>query len=66
MPAFGPDEINTMARALDMATAGLTSIQPELREAIAARIIAAADVNGASDPAKLCEAALSRPPDQVA
>jgi hypothetical protein len=62
MPAFQPDEVDTMARALDMATAGLTGVDLRLREAIAARIVAAAQVSGATDPAKLCEVALSSSP----
>jgi hypothetical protein len=42
-----------------MATADLAFVEPKLRDAIEARIVAAAEATGESDPVKLCEAALN-------
>jgi hypothetical protein len=43
-----------------MATADLAAVEPRLREAIEARIAAAAEATGETDPVKLCKAALNR------
>jgi hypothetical protein len=43
-----------------MATADLAFVEPKLRDAIEARIVAAAEATGEADPVKLCLAALNR------
>jgi hypothetical protein len=60
MPAFKPETLAAIALALEMATADLAVVEPKLREAIEARIVAAAEATGEADPVKLCEAALNR------
>ena len=59
MPAFKPETLAAIALALEMATADLAFVEPKLRDAIEARIVAAAEATGESDPVKLCEAALN-------
>lgn len=58
--AFGPEEIETLSKAYELALSALHDIgQPELvREVIARRIIRAAQ-KGERDPAKLCAVALA-------
>ena len=58
--SFGPEAIETLSKAYDMAVAALRDVgQPEaVREVIAKRIIKAAQ-KGERDAAKLCAAALS-------
>jgi hypothetical protein len=58
--AFGPEAIEALGKAYDMALASLRDVgQPDLvREVIARRIIETAQ-NGERDPAKLCAVALS-------
>jgi hypothetical protein len=60
MPAFKPETLAAIALALEMVTADLAFVEPKLRDAIEARILAAAEATGESDPVKLCEAALTR------
>jgi hypothetical protein len=60
MPRFKPETLAAIALALEMATADLAFVEPKLREAIEARIVAAAEATGEADPVKLCEAALDR------
>lgn len=58
--AFGPEVIEALGKAYDMALAALHDVgQPDVvREVIARRIIKAAQ-KGERDPAKLCAIALS-------
>ena len=58
MATFKPETLAAIALALEMATADLAVVEPKLREAIEARIVAAAEATGEADPVKLCEAAL--------
>ncbi len=59
MPTFKPETLAAIALALEMATADLAFVEPRLRDAIEARIVAAAEATGEADPVKLCEAALN-------
>ena len=60
MPALKPETLAAIVLAFEMVTADLAVVEPKLREAIEARIVAAAEATGESDPVKLCEAALTR------
>jgi hypothetical protein len=60
MPKFKPETLAAIALALEMATADLAFVEPKLRDAIEARIVAAAEATGEADPVKLCLAALNR------
>ena len=60
MPKFKPEALAAIALALEMATADLAFVEPKLRDAIEARIVAAAEATGEADPVKLCLAALNR------
>ena len=59
MPTFKPETLAAIALALEMATADLAFVEPRLRDAIEARIDAAAEATGEADPVKLCKAALN-------
>jgi hypothetical protein len=59
MPTFKPETLAAIALALEMATADLAFVEPKLRGAIEARIVAAAEATGEADPVKLCKAALN-------
>jgi hypothetical protein len=62
MPAFEPETVEAMGRAFELATASLVANDPMLREAIAVKIVAAAQTTPEADPVKLCQAALDGAP----
>ena len=55
---FGPEAVEAMGRAFDLACVRLGESDPKLREAIAFKIVSAAR-GGESDPNGLCERALA-------
>jgi hypothetical protein len=66
MPAFQPETVEAMGRAFEMATASLVATDPILREAIAVKIVAAAQATPEADPVNLCQAAIDGPPKSSA
>ena len=65
MPAFEPETAEAMGRAFEMATASLVANDPTLREAIALKIVAAAQATPGADPVMLCRAALDGAPKSL-